>query len=178
MKTSLHDTGTETPARTLATIAALLLSVSAHAGEDDPVYTMTVISNLSFGHAVTAGRYDEAIDQITSAVDVADASFEAKTNLCVAYTKSGDLENAAVACDAAVDTIQKRSQHAKRYAPVYEADTYRAYEALALSNRGVLHAVRGEDAQAREDFLEAKKLRARLVAPGVNLARLDVDRKM
>lgn len=178
MKTSLHDKGTDGPARMLATIAALLLSVSSQAGDTDPAYTMTVISDQSFGHAITAGRYAEAIDRITAEGDVADASFEAKTNLCVAYTKSGDLENAATACEAAVASIRKRSARAQRFAPAYEAGAYRAYEALALSNRGVLHAVRGKAADARKDFLEASRLRARIEATKANLARLEVDRRM
>lgn len=158
-------------------LVATTASVPAQAAERDIAYTMTVISDDSFGQYIVDGAYEKAISKISDTGPRRLASFEAQTNLCVAYTKSGDLERAEPACDNSVAAIRKLANRAveRRSTPEHIAYGYRRYLALALANRGVLHAVHGDHAQAREFFLRADELGVRRAAPvEVNLARLDL----
>ncbi len=161
--------------RSLTITAAALLATTAVAHEESPKYTMTIIKNVSYSQKVARGDYDEAIEKLTARKYRGRETYASKTNLCVAYTKSGDLDNAQVACNAALDQIRARKDRSLKvgFLPEYTASGYRAYLALALSNRGVLHAVNGDEEQARSDFMEALELEAGLSAPRINLARLD-----
>ena len=96
--------------------------------------------------------------------------FFASNNLCVAYTKSGDLDSAKLACDEAVRLAPTEETVAMRSTATID----RRYRALALSNRGVLRALAGEDASAREDFEAAINLKGGLSAPERNLAYLEI----
>lgn len=162
----------------IAVTGALLLSAASYAANVKPAFTMTVISDDSYGHLVKAGAYKTAIEKISNYSERRLNTFEAQTNLCVAYTKSGDLAKADNACNGALESIQPRADRAlkRRQTPDYLAERYRAYLAVALGNRGVLSAVRGDSDKARMDFLQASELQADLPAPvEVNLARLDLD---
>lgn len=161
----------------LAVTGALLFSVTSYAASAKPAFTMTVISDDSYGHLVKSGAYEAAIGKISNYSKRRQSTFEAQTNLCVAYTKSGDFARADNACNGALESIQRQADRAlkRRQTPEHLAEGYRAYLAIALSNRGVLSAVRGYSDKAREDFLQASELQADLPAPiEVNLARLDV----
>lgn len=162
----------------LAITGAALLSVTSYAASAKPAFTMTVISDDSYGHLVKAGAYETAIEKISNYSERRQNTFEAQTNLCVAYTKSGDLARADNACNGALESIQRQADRAlkRRQTPKYLAEGYRAYLALALGNRGVLSAIRGDSDKARMDFLQASQLHADLPAPvDVNLARLDLE---
>ena len=159
-------------AATLA-FSALTFSVSAGAAEQQAAYTMTAISNASFGQQVTVGKYGQAIEKITSPKFKTKTSFSAVTNLCVAYTKTGDLGRAAAKCDTALEKTRARVKFRRSGDAGYGRTP--ADLAIALSNRGVLHAVQGETDLAREVFLEAIDLEAGLEAPQINLARLEMD---
>ena len=163
-------------AATLA-FSALTFSVSAGAAEQQAAYTMTAISNASFGQQVTVGKYGQAIEKITSPKFKTKTSFSAVTNLCVAYTKTGDLGRAAAKCDTALEKTRARVKFRRSGDLIQPAGYGRtpADLAIALSNRGVLHAVQGETDLAREVFLEAIDLEAGLEAPQINLARLEMD---
>lgn len=160
----------------MAVLAAALLAAPAHAGDSEPAYTMAVFSDTSYGRKVTSGEYAEAIDRITARKYRRRNAFEAKTNLCVAYLKSGDLDNAAQSCDAAIALIrEKRDKVTGMSRKVFPEELgYDAYLAMALSNRGVLYAVSGDRERARTDFEEAIDLKAGPSAPKTNLARLDL----
>jgi hypothetical protein len=83
---------TEIRARNIATafvFSALAFSVSAGAEEQEKQYTMTAIVDSSFGHKVTAGDYEQVIQHITAPGYHRKDSFEAQTNLCIAYSKTG-----------------------------------------------------------------------------------------
>jgi len=159
--------------RSTATLVAALACTSTLA--DEPAYTMTVIADASHGAKVAAGEYDAAIAKITAKSHSTDR-FSELTNLCVAYTKSGDLENANAACGAAVDQMRAKLP-SRGSALTYLSDDVlnRRYLAVALSNQGVLHAVSGEPELARKNFIEALELRASLRAPKTNLARLNME---
>lgn len=135
-------------------------------------YTMTVLRDTAYGVKIMEQDYEQAIDKINQRSGRYD-KFSKGTNLCVAYTKSGELDLADEACNAAVVA----ASNAKLDRPsgafsnaVYEARLRNL--AIALSNRGVLHAVTGKSEKARDDFDAALALETRLAAPKVNLARL------
>lgn len=140
---------------------------------NDPRYTMTVIRDVAQGASVVKGDYEKAIARITSR-RVTLNPFAEFTNLCVAYAKSGQIDEADAACDSALAII--RDPDWERRSGVqsgYSEQTRRKYLALALSNRGVLHAIRGDESAAEKSFDEAIKLDQRNTAPRVNLARLE-----
>lgn len=158
------------------TTAAILCSGAAlHAEEGKLVYTLTAIEDVSYGEAVVAGDYDIAIEGILSSAKVARGGFEAQTNLCVAYTRSGDFEKADASCDAALAALKKRSRTstATGTASFYSRRTHEKYLALALSNRGVLRVVSGAPDLAREDFEKAANLKFGLDVVDANLAKLE-----
>jgi tetratricopeptide (TPR) repeat protein len=157
--------------------SALVFSSISGAEEQQVSYTLTAISNASFGQQVTTGEYDHAIDKITSPGFNERNSFEAKTNLCIAYLKTGAVGVATETCDDAVAKSQKRMRFdGSNSISSIASDSRRKTDlALALSNRGVLRAVKGELELAREDFLQAIDLDTGLSAPTVNLARLETD---
>ena len=142
------------------------------AQDAQPVYTMTVIVDEAHGQKVAAGKYDRAIAKLTAKKITSDA-YSDHTNLCVAYTKTGEIEKATVACEAAVAAMRKKPiMRSSSFMPTHQVATNRMYLALALSNLGVLDAVKGESEAAREKFEEAIALEAGISAPKVNIARL------
>ncbi len=158
-------------------IASLTASVS-FAAERDQAFTMTVIHDAYFGRKVIAGDYETAIDRIHPRGDGSAASFEAHTNLCVAYVKAGEIDRAEAACDAAVEAAWKQTSRVARFGASYDEKIWREYAAVALSNRGVLHAVAGRPELAQADFSKALELQTRSDTPGSNLARLRTDVSM
>lgn len=162
----------------VAGMAAALVASASLAAERQPAFTMTVIHDAYFGKKVVAGDYRSAIERIRAKPDNSAASFEAHTNLCVAFVKAGEIDRAGPACNAAVEAARKQAERASKFAPSYGEENWREYEAVALSNRGVLHAVAGEPELARLDFSEALQLRTSIDAPGSNLARLSTDASM
>ncbi len=162
--------------RRLALAAAIaLLAGTAVAADETPKYTMTVISNESHSGKVLKGDYAAAIDRLTVARVSKRNAFSSLTNLCVAYTKLGDLDKAEEACDGAVKLVEERRNERSRTARPLDAveAADRADLAVALSNRGVYHAARGETQEAHDDFETSLELGAGLSAPEINLARLD-----
>jgi tetratricopeptide (TPR) repeat protein len=160
--------------RACATVAlsAVALSSVSVAREVDNKYVMTVIADSKQGKQVVDGRYDQAIEWIESR---SGRSFDANTNLCVAYTKSGALDEAQESCEAAIAEGRRPYQSGARAAlhnSVNES-VARTNLALALSNRGVLYAAQLKPELAKESFVEAIELGSRLAAPKQNLARLE-----
>ncbi|HSN51798.1 MAG TPA: hypothetical protein VLS87_04655 [Woeseiaceae bacterium] len=158
--------------RPLALVASLVAAAPLAAAEADEVYTMTVIIDAAHGGKVAAGKYERAIEKITATKRSRDA-YSKQTNLCVAYTKTGALERATAACEAALaimlDGHKSRSAY---FVPAQAEHAERVYLALALSNLGVLQAAKGSTDKARKTFLEAVELDTDLSAPKINLARL------
>lgn len=161
----------------LPLLAALSLVAAMPAAAENPaeVYRMVVFSDAGHGAAVMRGKYEKAIARITAAPERSYNAFEKSTNLCVAYTKSGDLDNANDACDSALSSIRAKLAALSEGAKAARTArlTYDKHLALALSNRGVLHAVEGDEASARESFEAATEASPSLSAARTNLARLD-----
>jgi Flp pilus assembly protein TadD len=153
-------------------LAAAFSCAPVVAQEAQPVYTMTVIIDAAHGQKVAAGKYDRAIAKLSAKRFSTDA-YSDHTNLCVAYTKTGEIEKATVACEAAVAAMRKKPiTRNKSFVPAHQVVANRMYLALALSNLGVLDVVKGESEAAREKFEEAIALDAKISAPKVNIARL------
>lgn len=163
-------------ARPLALAALLVFGAPLAAHETDPVYTMTVIVDAAHGSKVAAGKYERAIEKITARKSARDA-YSRQTNLCVAYTKTGELDKATEACEEALAIVLEGAGARDVLAgTTRSAKLDRMYLALALSNLGVLHAAKGSTGIARKNFREALALDSGLSAPKVNLARLTIDR--
>lgn len=164
--------GSSLTARFVASAAGLLMAVSAQcadAAEAQSPYVMTVIADMAQGEQVVSGQYEDAIAAITSPKSQNRDSFAASNNLCVAYTKMNDLAKATAACADALQ-VSKNT-----FGPWYDASRMRSDRALALSNRGVIRAITGDDSGARQDFELAIKLGRKLSAPVENLARLETE---
>lgn len=159
--------------RSIVLLFTALSCASATASADEPVFTMTTIIDSAHGAEIAAGKYEQAIEKIAAIDDGVDTFFY-NTNLCVAYTKTGNVDDALLACDAAVEqaasmSFDRRSEFSKSF----QDRSRREYLALALSNRGVLRAATGDVELARQDFVEALSATARLSVVKTNLARLD-----
>lgn len=144
----------------LKTALALVIVLATGSAIAEPArdsFNMIVISNQAYGEALIAGNYDAAIKSLTGKYKRRRESFAASNNLCVAYVKAGNTEQAEPACDAAV----KKS----RLKP-------REDRAIALSNRGVLRALAGDPFGALYDLQAATRLETRARVAEQNLDRL------
>ena len=153
-----------------AALVALTLSMQSTYAEDvgKSAFTMTAISNVAMGEKVVAGEYDAVIARLASPAGRSVEAYSRYTNLCVAYTKSGELDAAEESCEKAVTIAGRRHS----LIPTYSFRSGRRDKAVALSNRGVLRAVKGNVLGAERDFHEATNLTAALEAPRVNLDHL------
>lgn len=156
--------------RSNAMLAIAMFAVSpAVAHDPQEAFEMTVIRDAAYGSKVVAGKYGEAISKINALKKRPADEFFSSNNLCVAYTKSRDIDRAQQACDDAFTHAARE----RRFNSEHLDQANRKYKAMALSNRGVLRAISGDDAKARQDFREAMNLKAGISAPARNLARLD-----
>jgi Flp pilus assembly protein TadD len=172
MKPSLQHDRVERLSRPLVLLAALFISVPIGAQETDPTYTMTIIIDAAHGNKVAAGKYERAIEKITATKSARDP-YSRHTNLCVAYTKTGELDKATKACEAALAISLAGNKPRSSYLGSAQSERLaRTYRALALSNLGVLHAAKGSMDTARDKFRKALELESGLSAPKTNLARL------
>jgi len=159
--------------RLVALLLTALSCVFVTANADEPAFTMTTIIDSAHGAEIVAGKYEQAIERI-AAIDSDQSTFFNSTNLCVAYTKIGNVADAVLACDAAIEQANSMSFDRQRYLSRHAKERMRSkYLALALSNRGVLHAATGDVELARQDFVEALGVSARSSVVKTNLARLE-----
>lgn len=154
--------------RALAAVC-VAAALSSHASAEDlpdAPLTMAVISDDAYGKAVTKGEYEQVIDRITKNGRRIAKRFAEQTNLCVAYTKSNDIEKARIACDAAISSVERRGVRAATGSWHYGAavHAYQSDLAVALSNRGVLLAAIGDADLAERDFVAAIELETALTS--------------
>lgn len=140
--------------RAALALPAVLSFGAAHAA-DVEAFEMNAYVDGAGGRAVLAGRLDDAIAEAESARrgTRADALVRA-TNLCVAYTLERAFDAAEPACKEALEA-----------AKAFDADRGslvrgRPATAKALSNLGVLQALKGETAEAGARFHEAARFDA------------------
>ena len=151
-------------------------AVTAHAGEEQPdAYVMTVYSDAAHGSKIIDGAPKDVIAKLSSKDGARSNALAGQVNLCVAYTKTMQLEKAAEICDSAIAAALKDARRLERSGifgrqTTQVADTGRA---IALTNRGVLHAVTGEKAKARLMFEMALMLKSKEESARTNLLFLD-----
>jgi hypothetical protein len=159
-----------------AAVAGLFGSATAQAGEKSPEsYVMTVYSDTRHGSAVLEGSPDDVISKLMRDHKGNPKYLADLITLCVAYTQTKQIDRAVEACDYAITAAEKEARRLERSGPfssyyTRKADTGRA---IALTNRGVLHAVSGQSDQARVMFEQALGLRSREESAAINLSLLD-----
>ena len=124
------------------------------------------------GRQVVAGDFAAAMQAASRNADKSgEAGMIANTNLCVAFTKTGQFIEAEAVCTKAVTLAEKSGMSAQR---LQYGNDNRRYVAIALSNRGVLRAVSRNPRAATRDFREAVSIaRAGAELPRRNLAYLE-----
>ena len=154
-------------------LAAFGFAGTATAETDASHYTVAVISDAAQGRKVLQGQYEHAIDSIRSPRRGAYARYYAANNLCVAYVMTRNVEAAATACENAITTMATMVKKQDNKPTLSgHAKAQRKFLAIALSNRGVLNAINGDEDLARADFKKALELGTRIEAPAINMARL------
>jgi tetratricopeptide (TPR) repeat protein len=146
-------------------------------------FVMIVYEDMAQGRAVLEGSSEEMIDLVTKGKVGANLSFAENINLCVALTHMKRIAEATEACDAAVsDSHQEARRNKRMMSPAYKLPRdHNDAIVMALTNRGVLHALAGERDEARELFEEALDLQSRRTnsrlrtSTAGNLALLDAD---
>lgn len=166
-------------ARGIITVLIGLPALTGQAARADGIeqgYEMSAVANREHGDDVLAGRYQKAITlNRTYARSILRNSdpervfpYPVSTNLCVAHAMIGKLDEAGAYCDAAVKAAEIGAESGHR-----KDIDYRDEWATALSNRGVLRALSGDEAGARADFASAMSLSSEWKVPAANLARLE-----
>jgi tetratricopeptide (TPR) repeat protein len=150
-------------------LAAALPTASIAAEQHSAVsgYQMAAIVDRAYGKSIMAGDYARAIERLSDR----NKRFETSTNLCVAYTLNGELDLAASACENAL-TISERNADAARTA---YGKSERHELAVALSNIGVVNAMRGNLRGALTHFARAVELQGDFEQAENNLNRSMTD---
>lgn len=157
----------------LATAAAIATAfgVSARAALGaETSYEMISYVESPSGRRLATGDYDGAIELAAkrSRSGVGETRLMENTNLCVAYTVTGNYAKARESCEAALEIAQlvdgARSRRSARHA--YET-------AKAMTNRGVLKAMTGDVTGAASDFKEATAMGGTPPAPDRKLGYLE-----
>lgn len=157
-------------------IAAALAGVTpttASAGTSDDALTMIMFDRAPGAAQIASGDYALAA-RIARTMPVAGAAsrFESLTQICVASLKCGELAAARSACDRAVIASRAHDLGTPIYgSPDREARTTR--RVIALTNRGVVHAISDDEQAAARDFEAALQLNADQREPRANLAYLE-----
>ncbi|MEL7186299.1 MAG: hypothetical protein AAFN50_07670 [Pseudomonadota bacterium] len=166
---------TETASRYVAGLALLIFGSTGQAAEKQAQpYVMAVLEDHAHGRLVLEGSDEAAIAEITRGRTEENYDFDDSLALCVAYTRTRQLEAAASACDAAMEKSTSRSDRTRwiRRGPTAMGYTGRSNFALASINRGVLYALTGESEQAAEAFEAALAAKPGFDAAETNLARV------
>lgn len=123
----------------LAAIACTLVAAAASAGE--PFYLETHWRRVPGVQDIESGNYERGVATIEARLNGRRMAPSIRVpmliNLCVGYAMLNRLEDAARACDDALETGW--------------------YRGLARNNRGVVNMVRGRHAMAIEDFRKAAR---------------------
>ena len=150
---------------------SLGLSTAAHAHSVRTPYEMAVILDAAQGSAVRSGNYEKAVARLEPGTRRHGDRFAYANNLCVGYTMLERFDEAAQACDTALElTLQKTSGRAWRIISPRVRD-----RAMALSNLAVLKLLTGDVGAAREHLADAVALGTSLRQPVRNLRRLEAE---
>ena len=173
MNDQKHIDRVGTIARVMCALSLAVACTPAWSDTSKPNYEMAFFTDSAQGSKILTGKYEQAIAKINTKTSYND-SLHVKTNLCVAYTKSGNIEEAAVACEEAVVAAKTfRKVRRSDLAVETPAQIRARYLAIALSNRGVLKAVMGDFDAARADFDAALAQQARFASVQANIEKLE-----
>jgi hypothetical protein len=159
------DTIAKKPSLIVAALAATALCQSLWADETAAGYEMSYIADQARGSLVANGLYQRAIDGLAGGSHDPLAKY---LNLCVAQVMAGQHRGARRSCNRAVDL----SEQAARTAPANLSHEHQRNLAAALSNRGVLRAIRGQEG-AEDDFRRAIESPVQLEVAARNLDRFN-----
>ena len=149
----------------LIAMTALLACQGLWAQVPDDGYELSYVANAAHGDLIADGRYRLAIHLLSGG---GHDPLARMTNLCVARTMLGEFSKARRDCNRAVQL----SEEAALAAAEDERQNSYGNWATALSNRGVMRAIRELDG-AEEDFLQAIELQAFPDTATRNLARFN-----
>ncbi|MFT5711338.1 MAG: tetratricopeptide (TPR) repeat protein [Halioglobus sp.] len=113
------------------------------------------------GSEIMAGEYAAAIETILTTASL-DSKYDKSTNLCAAYTAQKEFGLAEHQCHLSLRLSESANVNAHLSGRSYLAR--REGKAVALINLGVLHALQGNNQEAREYFESASKKSKRLRA--------------
>lgn len=134
----------------LKPVAALLLACFAGVVSASDHYQMAIVQATPGAADIQNGAIEQGLLELNS-VSRAKADLFGKTMaLCVANTRLAEYESATPACNRAV--------HLARTNALASSAERREMQALALTNRGVMHWVSLDVAKAQQDFQRAAKL--------------------
>lgn len=156
-----------------AASVGVLGSTAALAGEGSPnPYVMTVYSDTRHGSTILDGTPEVAISDLMHNRNGNPRFLADLITLCVAYTQTKQIDRAEDACDYAITAAEKQARRSDSYG-MYNSRTPDTDRAIALTNRGVLHALNGQNDLAREMFEQAMDLKSREKSAEINLSLLD-----
>jgi hypothetical protein len=147
-------------ARTVSLLVAATLAVATGAQAAETAHTpmvLTAYSNGAGGAMLLKGDYTDALSEIQHYKPQAMVAASAKaTNLCVAYAATKQLNEAKVACTAALRQAKYDRLTASRYTS--GATQENGYVAIAYANRAVVSMLAKDEASAKADLERAKVL--------------------
>jgi hypothetical protein len=145
----------------------------ACAGASPNPLVLTVFTDAAGGSVLLAGRYDEAIEQLKADKRAPAVRSLKLTNLCVAQIVARDWLEARGTCDAAVEASRRDRAGAPTW-PVTLRDRYRAFMAVAYSNRAVLSILAQDVPAGESDLMQAQKAspRSQFVKRNIEASRV------
>ena len=172
---SSYSRNSRKPIRTLQlAIAAAALAGSAAYADETGHFELTVFSNGTAGTALTSGDYNTAVTQLQHANFLQNDT--TSTNRCVAYSVTRQLDQARIACDAAVREAQQQLASMPVSMSWARAD-YRDYLAVAYSNRAVLSWILNDTHAAQSDLKKAASISPKATFVARNETALETHAK-
>ncbi len=144
----------------LALCAGLTLSMAttAFAAEQTHPFVLTAYPTAIGGHALLAGRYPTALQQLRG--HESPAAFDAaavSTNRCVALSMTAQWHAAQAACDTAVREASRARLDSPNWTVWSSVDSDERL-AAAYADRGVLRWLSHDHSGAQQDFAKARTL--------------------
>lgn len=139
--------------RSMTTLLPAMLAAGFVHGAEPRSYEMVAYVDGAGSEELFDGRYTDAIEAASAArTESSAAHLQASTNLCVAFTVTGDLRAADEACARALRLARRHDAS--------PGDRIRRGEesGKARTNLGVLKALRGDTHGAAEDFRRAARI--------------------
>ena len=162
----------------LGAVLAIALASGTTLADGAHRFMFTAYSDAPGGADIVAGRYRAALEKL----DRHPGSLEPdastiNTNRCVAYSMTGQWQEARIACDAAVSAATKQLTASPAWwswASLPNDD----YLALAYANRAVLYWLSQDDAAAQKDIAKARELSPQADFVAQNVTALKAHRAL